>query len=79
MLRFAADENLNNDILRGLLRADSELEIVMIQDTECSGADDPTVLAWAENSGFCSRTDVAGNNHPGMPMTGSGGHHARCV
>ena len=47
MLRFAADENLNNDILRGLLRRTPNLDIVRIQDTELSGADDPTVLAWA--------------------------------
>ncbi len=47
MLRFAADENLNNDIVRGLLRRVPDLGIVRIQDTELSGADDPTVLAWA--------------------------------
>jgi Domain of unknown function (DUF5615) len=47
MLRFAADENLNNDIVRGLLRRAPYLDIVRIQDTELSGADDPTVLAWA--------------------------------
>ena len=46
MLRFAADENLNNDIVRGLLRHEPELDIVRIQDTELYGADDPTVLAW---------------------------------
>ena len=46
MLRFAADENLNNDIVRGLLRRAPNLDIVRIQDTELSGADDPTVLAW---------------------------------
>ncbi|MBL8259394.1 MAG: DUF5615 family PIN-like protein [Candidatus Competibacteraceae bacterium] len=46
MLRFAADENLNNDIVRGLLRHAPELNIVRIQDTELSGADDPAVLAW---------------------------------
>ncbi len=46
MLRFAADENLNNDIVRGLLRRAPALDIMRIQDTELSGADDPTVLAW---------------------------------
>jgi hypothetical protein len=46
MLRFAADENLNNDLVRGLLRRVPVLDIVRIQDTELSGADDPTVLAW---------------------------------
>ena len=46
MLRFAADENLNNDIVRGLLRRAPALDIVRIQDAGLSGADDPTVLAW---------------------------------
>jgi len=36
MLKFAADENFNNDILRGLLRKIPELDIVRIQDTEFS-------------------------------------------
>ncbi len=47
MLRFAADENLNNDILRSLLRRNPALDIVRIQDNGLSGADDPTVLAWS--------------------------------
>ena len=46
MLRFAADENLNNDIIRGLLRRRPDLDIVRLQDTELAGAADPTVLAW---------------------------------
>jgi predicted nuclease of predicted toxin-antitoxin system len=45
--RFAADENFNNDILRGLLRKKPNLDIVRIQDTENSEQDDTTVLAWA--------------------------------
>jgi hypothetical protein len=44
MLRFVADENFNNDIVRGLLRRAPELDIVRVQDVELSGADDPTVL-----------------------------------
>ncbi|RME77774.1 MAG: hypothetical protein D6784_03250 [Chloroflexi bacterium] len=47
MLRFAADENFNNDIVRGLLRRKPELDIIRIQDVGLSGADDPTVLEWA--------------------------------
>ncbi len=47
MLRLAADENLNNNIVRGLLRRKPELDIVRIQDAGLSGADDPTVLEWA--------------------------------
>ena len=44
MLRLAADENFNNDIVRGLLRRKPELDIVRIQDVGLSGAEDPTVL-----------------------------------
>jgi hypothetical protein len=51
MLRLAADENLNNDIIRGLLRRRPDLDIVRMQDTELSGADDPTVLEWTAQEG----------------------------
>ncbi len=51
MLRLAADENFNNDIVRGLWRRKSELDIVHIQDVGLSGADDPTVLEWAAREG----------------------------
>ncbi len=44
---LAADENFNNDIIRGLLRRRPDLDIVRIQDTEIAGADDPTVLEWS--------------------------------
>lgn len=47
MLRFAADENFNNAILRGLLRRNPDLDIVRVQDEGLSGADDPTVLEWS--------------------------------
>ena len=46
-MRWLADENLNNDILRGLLRRKPDLDIVRVQDVGLSGTDDPTVLAWA--------------------------------
>ena len=46
MLRLAADENFNNDIVRGLLRRKPDLEIVRVQDVGLSGADDPDVLEW---------------------------------
>ena len=51
MLRFAADENFNNDIVWGLLRRQPGLDVVRVQDVGLSGADDPTVLAWAASSG----------------------------
>ena len=45
-MRLAADENFNNDILRGIRRRLPDVDIVRIQDTEVYAADDPTVLAW---------------------------------
>ncbi|MBI4821774.1 MAG: hypothetical protein HY791_36275 [Deltaproteobacteria bacterium] len=41
-MRLATDENLNNDIVRGLLRGRPESDVVRIQDVGLSGADDPT-------------------------------------
>lgn len=47
MLRLAADENFNADIVRGLLRRIPALDVVRVQDVGLSGADDPAVLEWA--------------------------------
>lgn len=47
MLRFAADENFNNNIIRALLRREPLLDIACIKDVGLSGADDRTILDWA--------------------------------
>jgi hypothetical protein len=47
MLRLAADENFNGDIVRGLRRLNPSLDLVRIQDTIMSGAADPAILEWA--------------------------------
>lgn len=47
MARFLADENFNNQIVRGILRQSSGTDIVRVQDMGLSGADDPAVLVWA--------------------------------
>ncbi len=47
MFAFAADENFNGIILRGLLRLQPDLDVVRVQDTEMCEADDPDMLAWA--------------------------------
>jgi hypothetical protein len=51
MLPLAADENFNNDIVRGLLRRKPELDVVRVQDAGLSGAEDPTILEWAAQEG----------------------------
>lgn len=78
MLRFAADENFNNDILRGVLRRNPEVDIVRVQDTGMAGMDDPAVLEWAANEGRVLLThDVAtitryayDRVRAGLPMPG---------
>jgi hypothetical protein len=47
MLRFLADENFNNQIVRGIRRRNSDVDIVRVQDVGLSEADDPSVLEWA--------------------------------
>lgn len=55
MIRFAADENFNNDVVRGVRRRNAAIDIVRIQDTGLSGADDPTILEWTAQSSCSSR------------------------
>lgn len=51
MLLLVADENFNNDIVRGMLRRKPGLDMVRIQDLDLSGADDATVLEWCAVQG----------------------------
>jgi hypothetical protein len=60
MLTFLADENFNNDIVRGIRRRQSGIVILRAQDVGLSGAEDPRVLEWsAENSAPVLTHDVA--------------------
>ena len=47
MIKLLADENFDNNIVRGLFRRNPEIDIVRVQDVGLSGKDDPTVLEWA--------------------------------
>jgi hypothetical protein len=51
MLRLLADENLDGNILRGVLRRVQGVDVVRVQDVGLSGAEDPAVLAWAAERG----------------------------
>ena len=51
MLPLLADENFNNDIVRGVRRRNSTLDIVRVQDVGLSGALDPAILNWAAQHG----------------------------
>ena len=79
MLRFAADENFNADIVRGLLRRLPDLGTVHVQAAGLSGADDPSVLEWAAREkrillthdistlvGFAFERVAAGRRMPGV-------------
>jgi hypothetical protein len=47
MIRFLADEDFNNDILRSLTRRLPRIDVVRVQDLELRGASDDEVLARA--------------------------------
>jgi hypothetical protein len=51
MLRLLADENLNHDLIRGLLRRMSALDLLRVQDVGLRAVDDPSVLEWAALEG----------------------------
>ena len=47
MVRFLADENFKNQIVRGVLCQNPDTDMVRVQDVGLSGANDPTVLSQA--------------------------------
>jgi hypothetical protein len=60
VIRLLADENFNNNIVRVVRLRDPEIDVVCVQDVGLSGADDPSVLAWAAEQGRVLLThDVA--------------------
>jgi predicted nuclease of predicted toxin-antitoxin system len=50
-MRFLADENFDERILRGVQQKNPAFDVMRVQDTEVYQADDPTVLAWAAKEG----------------------------
>ena len=60
MLLLAADENFNNDIVRGVRRRNPAIDIVRVQDVGLLSAGDPSILEWAALTGRVLLThDVA--------------------
>ncbi len=51
MFRLLADENFDENIVRGLLRRLPQVDVVRVQSVGLKGADDPTVLEWAATEG----------------------------
>lgn len=92
MIKVAADENLNNNLLRGMLRRNPEIDRVRPQDVGLSGADDPTIREWcAEQERILLTNDVstitkftyqriaAGQAMPGVLEIGRGGALATAI
>ena len=50
MLRLAADENFNADMVRGLRRRLPALDVGTLQNAGVSGSDDTAVLEWAASA-----------------------------
>jgi hypothetical protein len=82
MLRLASDADVHGDILRGLRRRRSDIDLARAQDALPEGASDPDVLEWAaaENRvlitndrntmvGFAYRRAAAGESVPGLVVT----------
>lgn len=59
MLRFLADEDFNNRIVRGLLRRLPSLDVVRAQDTGLMERQDTEVLEWAAQAGRITLTHDA--------------------
>jgi hypothetical protein len=78
MPRLAADENLDNDLIRALVRRLAGLEIIRVQDAGLSGALDGEVLEWAARQGSVLLTHAANTMiaiarqrvEHGLPMPG---------
>jgi hypothetical protein len=51
-MRFLADENFNNEILRGLRRRVPDADLTRIQDTELAGNSDTLILEWAAQHSY---------------------------
>jgi len=51
MLKFVADHNFDNAILKGLKRKLPELDIIRVQDIGHAESDDPVILDWAAHEG----------------------------
>jgi hypothetical protein len=53
MLQFVADENFNNDILRGIRRRNPEVDVVRVQDEGLSGQTTPRSWNGRPKTGVC--------------------------
>lgn len=79
MLRLISDEDVHDDIIRGLRRREPNLDIVRVIDVGLDHTPDPIILAWAADNerilitgdlntmvGFAWRRVQAGESMPGV-------------
>src|SRR5882724_12035235 len=82
MLRLASDADVHGEIVRGLRRRHTDIDLLRVQDALSEGTPDPAILAWAaaENRilitndrntmvGFASQRVAAGEPMPGLIAT----------
>ncbi len=50
-MKFLTDENFEGAIFRGLLRHKPDIDLVRVRDVGLLGADDQTILEWADKEG----------------------------
>ena len=78
MLRLVSDEDVHDDIIRGLRRREPALEIVRVQDVGLGRTPDPLILEWAAGDGRVLITGdlntmvgfAWGRVQSGLPMPG---------
>jgi Domain of unknown function (DUF5615) len=59
-VKFLADENFNNDVIRGILRRNPTIDLIRAQDVGLSSTPDPIILEWCAKEGRILLThDVA--------------------
>jgi hypothetical protein len=78
MLPLASDEDVHEDIIRGLRRREPALDIVRVVDVGLGHTPDPLILEWAAGEGRILVTGdlnsmvgfAWGRVHSGLPMPG---------
>jgi hypothetical protein len=66
-VKWLADENFDNDVIRGLRRRAPGFDVIRVQDiSEIFGAHDSTVLAWATANGRALLTHDVSTMIPAM-------------
>jgi predicted nuclease of predicted toxin-antitoxin system len=51
MLKLASDADVHGDVVRGLRRRESALDLVRVQEVGLRTAEDPEILTWAATEG----------------------------